>query len=329
MEPRRLAIYAVVLVVVFALVIVRPWERKPSLTDVLGPIPAGARPIPSINLDSGFVERVMVWSNPAGTSPSYNDYQRFSESYWSQGLRFEGTFWLPTMMSEWLNLTNMDLRPDPSGEYLLVPYTAYLGVHNRYLWVYAIIEGLYQNPYDVPTGAYPNHQDLFHFGILIQQEQYGVRWFEYTQLTSGAIMYYNMSDPDAWSVPLNPASFVDGWAPVLVDNQFVRAHGTIGARLSRLSEWTPSDFAPFSLGPTDLLGNVAIMESNTVFVMGIRFDFLPHTPDFVVFTAMFSLTVDLPSASYDRPHDYDPTGGYSPNGWNNTIAYRPLYAPMT
>jgi len=331
MRPKHFAVYVVALVLVFAAIILWPKDgNSPPLTEVQGPVPPNALLIPSVDLDDAFIERVMTWGI-GGNSPSYNDYQKFSESYWSAGLRFEGTFWVPVTWPEYLNLTGMEVELDPSGEYFLVPYRVYLVAHDRVLWIWAVLRGIFQQPYDAPDWWVWNHVGLYDFSILIRQERYAIRWYIYTQLVDQAFMYYNTSRPDAYTVPA--VSPPPGLVPVLVDGQHVRSHGTIAARISRISEYGGSDYRPPGIDWERVLGNAAILKRDTIFVLGIPFDLLPHTSDNVVFGTMFLFSTEPPIGVRDPeanyfPLDYDPTPGPSPKGWNNTEAYVPVYAPL-
>ncbi len=316
---------AVSIVVLVAFVLL---PGNPPYARVDASVPAGSVEIPSIALDDAFVQRVMTWQQ-GGWTPSYNDYQRFSAAYWDAGLHFSGTFWLPVTWPGYLNLTGSGLQLDGSSQYILINYDEYLGVHGQVLWIYVIMHDLSTSPYN-GTDSTLNHVAPFFAGLNIEEAQYQLRWFIYTQQWDDVRMGYNASSADAPSEIMTNSS--TGLTPVTVDGQYVYAHGLIKPGIIPLSGFQPSGSwtYPAGIDPNSVLGNAAVLSAGTVFVLGIPFSMLPHNAQDVFFGTMRVLALDPPeglSAYWAQAFD-PPSGAASANAWQNASDYVQVYAPL-
>lgn len=300
------------------------------ITNVEGPIPADAIRLPEIPINDSWAQRVFYWGSST-VGPSDADYQNFSLSHWDMGLHFSGTFWIPIAYSQYLNLTNSSLHLDASGQYVLVPYDAYLGVHERRLFVYAVIHGVHWGAYN--DLGQPNHSDPYSFALLIDEQNYQMRWRVYTQqYTPQELMVYPSANPYAPSLPLAPQTnnITSGNVPVAVDGQDVYANALVVALQNPLDNFEGAWNSPVPL--TGLVDTAIVRSDSTIFLMGIPFSSLPHTSQDIVVRVMFWFAFYPPIqvTNGDWTFDFDPTPGYSgANGWNDMSAYITLYAPIT
>jgi hypothetical protein len=322
------AIALVLIVIVAVIQVVNPAARP--YTAVQGSVPDGARQLPDIPVNETWLKRV-AFSGQTSYGPSYVDYQNFSLSHWSMGLHLQGTFWIPIIYPAYTNLTNSNLQTDQLGQYILVPYDAYLGVHLGFFYAYVIVHGVHWAIYDdEPLQA--NHSDPYILGLLLEEQQYQLRWvYQTQQYTPQELMGYPPSNPYAPSLPLSPqtANITQGYVPVAVDGEGVYANVFFHGHLMPLDGYGGAWNPPVTLSTSYLY--IVTRTGSTIFLSAIPFDDLPHTSQDVFFGLMFWFAFDPPIllSNGTWTNDYDPGPGYSgTDAWNDFGAYLQLYAPL-
>ena len=322
---------AIALAAIFLVAVIQVANPPPQPYSVVrGEVPSDSRELPDIPVNETWFHRIAFWGSTQ-YGPSYTDYQNFSLSHWSMGLHVQGTFWLPILYPAYTNLTDGSLHTDPSGRYILVPYDAYLGVHDGYFYHYVIAHGVHWGLYD-DMPSQPNHSDPYLLCLLIEEQQYQLRWIEQTQqYDPQEPMLYPPNDLYSPTLPEAPENtdLTQGWVPVVIDGEGVYANVFFTGHPIPLNgfggPWTP----PMTMAPVYLY--TVIRSDSTIFVSGMPFYDLPHTSQYVFFALMFSLVFDPPIhlTTGNQTYDYDPPSGYSPaDTWSDFGAYLRLYAPL-
>lgn len=305
------------------------------------PRPDYAMTIPEAPLNANLSSAIRSgWWLGSEAWPSEQTYRLLSRRYWLAGTQFTDIFYLPVVWPDRLDLTANNLSLDPSGQYLVVPFQVRLQISDGDLWVYAVLYGLTQNPFEDDCGCSLNHTSPYAFGMLIREQQYQLTWFLHLQSFHNGVMVYDPSLSDAYSTAVyasNTGAFdFGGLSPIVVDHQTVYATGSSGIEEAPIPP--TSGYAPggWPIDPSIGRGLSMVLSNSTIFVFDLPLSILPHTATDLVFDAMFLLEVwpPLGADATSQALDYKPGSAAirdipsGPDGWNNTAAYLPFWAPL-
>lgn len=331
-----IAVAAILLAVAVGVLVFRATIPERPYTLVDGPVPSYVTGIPSATVNGTLASALKEgWWASSDAWPSYDVYRLLSRQFWLAGTPFQDLFFLPVSWPSRLNLSANDLSLDPSGQYLIVPFEVRLQISGGDLWVYTLLHGLTQNPFDDDCGCSLNHFSPYGFGMLVREQQYQLTWFLHLQSDHEEVIGYNPALPDAYSSPIFGNR--SGLSPIRVDGQLVYASGSSGIEEYPIPP--ASGYAPgaWPIDPSQGHGVSVVLSNSTLFVFDLPLAILPHTASDVLFQAMFVLEVWPPVGvdAFSQALDYKPGSPVirdipsGPDGWNNTAAYLAFSAPLS
>ena len=301
---------------------------------VTGSPPQGATYIPEAPLSVDLTGRISSpWVYGPDAWVPETAYRLLSRRFWLAGTVVYNTFFIPEAWPGRLNLSANNLSLDPSGEYLVVPSESWMLTNGTSLWVYTILHGLTQNPFDDDCNCSWNHSAPYAFGMLVREQQYGITWTSQYQAQHEMILGYDPSLPDAYSSPLFPSS--TDLTPIVVDGQEVYATGGGGVGEAPIPPTAGYQPSQYPVDPSGSGGVIVDLTNSTLFLFEIPLSALPHTGHDVMFDAMFLLEIWPPVGveATSLALDYQPGSSFirsvpgGPDGWNNTAAYLPFFTP--
>ena len=304
-------------------------------TLVQGPVPESATWIPAAPLNGNFTAAVQAgWWVGVEAWPSSQIYRLLSRQFWLAGTPFVDLFYLPVEWPSRLNLSANNISLDATGKYLVIPFEVRLQISGDDLWVYTILHGLTQNPFNDDCNCSVNHESPYGFGMAIREQQYRLGWSLHLQSAHTEVVGYNPSLPDAYSTPIFGNR--SGLVPVTVDGQVVYATGSSGIEEDQMPPTISYNLGGWPINPFLGHGVSVDLGNSTIFVFDLPLSILPHDSTDVLFHAMFFLEA-WPPANLNASSvavDYKPGDPYvrdvpsGPEGWNNTAAYLPFWAPL-
>ena len=328
----------IVLAAVVVVAVYRYATPPRTYTLVAGPVPEGSRSIPSVPLDANLTSRLRTdWVTNANAWPPETIYRLLSRRFFLGGEEVVNLFYVPIVWPSFLNLSANNLSLDPSGQYLLIPSESWLLTSGGNLWMYTVLHGITQSPFEenctCPGGPAPS----FGFGLVVREQQYSVTWFTSYQSQHEAILGFDPALPDAFSSPM--AWNDSRLAPIIVDRQYVYATGNGGPGLGEAPVPATTFYQPSQnpVDPSGAGGLIVDLTNSTLFLFEIPLTSLPHTSEYVMFSALFLLEFWPPVgatpqrlvADYQPSSGLDPLAPGGPDAWNDTAAYIPFAALLS